>query len=254
MEVEEYLEACKEGDSSKLQEKIAGGGMNLNIVIGAHQRKMLTPAGKALIGRTPAQLAAMGGHDSCLEILLKHKASPERNDDEIQSPLFAAIGGRTLSPTTTLILSPAPTLPSINASILLSGKSSNLQKTCKILLDAKADVNEEDEDDETNALHQVSIFLIIEPQPSILSSDEKNLTTFDVSSTSSPALNSDYTSKAIDKKRFDLVSWIIDQGANRNDKDVRGFTPLAKAVQAGNLKTVQLLLSKKVLPLMPLKI
>ena len=91
----------------------------------------------------------------------------------------------------------------------IAGASSNHEKTCMVLLDAKArspqphrtvaywqpqprpqaDVNEEDEDSETNALHQ-----------------------------------------AIDKKRFGLVKFLIDHDANRNDKDVRGYTPLAKAL------------------------
>jgi len=158
---------------------LASGTINVNVVVGPHQRSKLSPAGQSLIGKTPAQLAAWYGHDRVLEHLLTSKASCDRNEDEIMSPLFAAI----------------------------AGQSKNARKTGEVLITAGADVNEEDEDTEINALHQ-----------------------------------------AIEAKRFDLVPWLIELNANRNDKDVRGFTPLAKAVNAGDTATVQLLLKKKVPP------
>jgi len=89
----------------------------------------------------------------------------------------------------------------------IAGVSNNVRGTVEVLLRNGADVNEEDDDTETNALHQ-----------------------------------------AIDKRQFSLVPFLIEKGANRNDKDVRGFTPLAKAVVAGDAQTVRLLLAKKVPP------
>ena len=142
-------QACKEGDLSKLQAKLATGGMNVNIVVAAHQRKMLSAAGKSLIGRTPAQLAALGGHDACLKLLLSSNASPERNEDEIMSPLFAAIAGSSADRS-----SPKP-----NPDCAIAGSSADRAATCRVLLEAKADENEEDDDSETNALHQVALAL-----------------------------------------------------------------------------------------------
>ena len=103
-------------------------------VVAAHQRKMLSAAGKSLIGRTPAQLAALGGHDACLKLLLSSNASPERNEDEIMSPLFAAIAGSSADRSN----------PNPNPDCAIAGSSADRAATCRVLLEAKADLDAPD--------------------------------------------------------------------------------------------------------------
>jgi len=130
-EVEELFMACKRGNLEKVKEIVGKGDVDLNVVVGAHESQKFSPAGRSLVGKTAAQIAAFEGRDACLEFLLKSKASPLRNEDEVMSPIFSAI----------------------------AGQSPDIIVTLQILLEAKADVNELDDVMETNTVHHAIEYL-----------------------------------------------------------------------------------------------
>eukprot|EP00656_Telonema_subtile_P045073 TRINITY_DN5133_c0_g1_i2.p1 TRINITY_DN5133_c0_g1~~TRINITY_DN5133_c0_g1_i2.p1 ORF type:complete len:619 (+),score=177.92 TRINITY_DN5133_c0_g1_i2:138-1994(+) len=203
--LEGWLQAAKDGDEAGLARMLDEKAEGLDVDGVIDTGNLSSAKNRELVGRTAMALAARYGRNGCLTLLIERSASLSKVPSATHSPLFAAVGGR----------------------------SEDLVGTVQLLLDAKCDIGELDENGISCLHHAIDKkrFAVV---PTLL----QHGSDFNLQDNRgfSPL------AKAVAKSDVETIGLLLDKKADPSTQADSGMTPLGTACRKGNVQAVRMLL------------